>query len=539
MKLSSRIILLCAITLLGISVISAISLYSLRQTMMRERTAQISDQVTLAYAAIEKAYALEQSGKLSREEAQKQAKLVISSFHKDEMYFFVRGYTDDLLIVHPKAARIGVPQKDMKVTGDHYRASIAKSRIGIVEQAGTRPGVEGPVNKIYAVAQFAPWDWLVGTGTYIDDINEAFWQQAGILLAVGSIMMAMVGALAWHMTRAILKQLGGEPAYAASVVGHIAEGDLTADINLKASDTSSLLFAIKSMRDKLAAVVSEVRTGSESIATASGEIASGNLDLSNRTEQQAGALEETSSTMEELTSTVRQNADNARQANQLAISASEVATEGGSVVGKVVATMGSINESSKKIVDIISVIDGIAFQTNILALNAAVEAARAGEQGRGFAVVASEVRNLAQRSASAAKEIKALIDNSAEKVEEGGKLVAIAGSTMEEVVASVKRVTDIVAEIASASQEQSSGIEQVNQAIVDMDNMTQQNAALVEQASAAAQAMNEQAASLAQVVNIFKVQQATVTTSPALQAGRARPAAANQISRAKPARLTR
>ncbi|MFZ6657519.1 methyl-accepting chemotaxis protein [Undibacterium sp. TJN19] len=520
MKLSTRIILLCAITLLGITVISGISLYSLRQTMMKERTEQISDLVTLAHAAIEKAYAQEQAGKLTREEAQKQAKLAISSFHKEDLYFFVRGYTDDLLLVHPSAARIGVPQKDMKISGERYRASLVNSTIGIVQAPGTRPGVEGPVNKIYAVMKFGPWDWLVGFGTYIDDINEAFWQQAGILLGLGTIMMSMVGVLAWHMTRAILGQLGGEPAYAAEVVGHIAEGDLTTDIYVKDKDQSSLLFAIKTMRDKLASVVSQVRTGSESIATASGEIASGNLDLSNRTEQQAGALEETSSTMEELTSTVKQNADNARQANQLAISASEVATQGGSVVGKVVATMGSINESSKKIVDIISVIDGIAFQTNILALNATVEAARAGEQGRGFAVVASEVRNLAQRSASAAKEIKTLIDSSAEKVEEGGKLVAIAGSTMDEVVASVRRVTDIVAEIASASQEQSSGIEQVNHAIVDMDNMTQQNAALVEQASAAAQALNDQAAELAQVVNIFKVQQISRATPRALQTRR-------------------
>lgn len=535
MKLSTRILLLCAITLLGITVVAGVSLFSLRQAMMKERVEQITTLTTLAYAAIEKAHAQEQAGKMTREEAQKQAKLAISSFHKDEMYFFVRGYTDDLLLVHPNAARIGVPQKDMKESGDRYRASLEKSSTGIVQAPGTRPGVEGPVDKIYAVKKFAPWDWLVGTGTYINDINDAFWKQAGVLLGIGSIMMALVGALAWRMTRAILGQLGGEPVYAAEVVGHIAEGDLTTEIVLKINDQSSLLFAIKTMRDKLASVVSEVRTGSESIATASGEIASGNLDLSNRTEQQAGALEETSSTMEELTSTVRQNADNARQANQLAISASDVATKGGSVVGQVVATMGSINESSKKIVDIISVIDGIAFQTNILALNAAVEAARAGEQGRGFAVVASEVRNLAQRSASAAKEIKSLIDNSAEKVDEGGKLVAIAGATMDEVVASVRRVTDIVGEIASASQEQSAGIEQVNHAITDMDNMTQQNAALVEQASAAAQAMNEQAASLAQVVNIFKVQQQASAAPQISRATAVRPAKSDQAN--QPRRL--
>jgi methyl-accepting chemotaxis protein len=248
-----------------------------------------------------------------------------------------------------------------------------------------------------------------------------------------------------------------------------------------------------------------VRRGTETITVASGEIASGNADLSSRTESQAGSLEETASSMEELTSTVRQNADNARQANQLVVNASEVAVKGGAVVGQVVSTMGSIKDSSRKIVDIIGVIDGIAFQTNILALNAAVEAARAGEQGRGFAVVASEVRNLAQRSAAAAKEIKGLIGDSVEKVDAGSKLVDNAGATMEEIVTSVKRVADIMAEITSASQEQSSGIEQINQAVSQMDEMTQQNAALVEQAAAAAQSMQDQAVELSRAVSIFKL----------------------------------
>ncbi|WP_295750566.1 methyl-accepting chemotaxis protein [Undibacterium sp.] len=508
MKLSTRIILLCVVTLLGIISVSGVSLFTLRQTMVEERSAHISEFVELAHAAVEKAYALEQSGKLSHEDALRQAKTALSSFHKGDDYFFVRGFSDDLLYVHPKADRIGVPQKNMKESGDRYRAALAKQTIGIVVADGTRPGVKEPVAKMYAVIKFAPWDWIIGYGTYIDDIDSAFWRQASILLAIGTLLMAAVAALAWHMTHKILGQLGGEPSYAASVVEAIAEGDLSADILTNAKDRSSLLFGIKAMRDNLANVVSQVRIGSDSIVTASGEIAAGNLDLSNRTEQQAGALEETSSTMEELTSTVRQNADNARQANQLAISASEVALQGGAVVGQVVQTMNSINESSKKIVDIISVIDGIAFQTNILALNAAVEAARAGEQGRGFAVVASEVRNLAQRSSAAAKEIKLLIDNSAEKVDEGGKLVVLAGSTMEKVVASVKRVTDIVGEISSASQEQSAGIEQVNHAIVEMDNMTQQNAALVEQASAAAQALHDQAGGLTEVVSVFKLEKA-------------------------------
>ncbi|MDC8756172.1 methyl-accepting chemotaxis protein [Janthinobacterium fluminis] len=505
MKLSTRILLLCISTLLGIVIIATVSLFSLRQTMMAERAAQITTLVELANAAVEKAYALEQSGKLTREEAQRQAKQVVGSFHKDEMYYFVRDFSNDILYVHPNPARVGVPQKGAKDSGDRYRTVLAQQRIGLVKAEGTRPGVKEPVDKMYAVVRFAPWDWLIGTGTYIDDINTQFWRQAAILLGLGVALMLVVGGLAWHMLRKILGQLGGEPDYAAGIVGQIAKGDLTTQIDTKADDRSSLLFAIKAMRDNLANIVSQVRMDADSISTASGEIASGNHDLSVRTEQQAGSLEETASTMEEMTSTVRQNADNARQANQLAISASAVATQAGNVVSQVVDTMGSINESSKKIVDIISVIDGIAFQTNILALNAAVEAARAGEQGRGFAVVASEVRNLAQRSASAAKEIKVLIDSSAEKVEAGEKLVELAGSTMEKVVASVKHVTDIVAEISSASQEQSSGIDQINHAIVEMDNMTQQNSALVEQASAAAQAMNDQAAGLAQIVSIFKL----------------------------------
>src|SRR5512147_2697308 len=259
------------------------------------------------------------------------------------------------------------------------------------------------------------------------------------------------------------------------------------------------------MNDSLVRVVSQVRSGTDTVATASSQIAAGNLDLSSRTEEQASSLEETASSMEELTSTVRQNAENAKQANQLAISASDVAGKGGAVVSQVVTTMDAINEASRKIVDIISVIDGIAFQTNILALNAAVEAARAGEQGRGFAVVAGEVRNLAQRSAAAAKEIKTLIGDSVEKVEGGSKLVAQAGQTMEEIVTSIRRVTDIMSEITAASVEQSQGIEQVNTAITQMDEVTQQNAALVEEAAAAAEALEEQAQNLSAAVNVFKV----------------------------------
>jgi methyl-accepting chemotaxis protein len=305
-------------------------------------------------------------------------------------------------------------------------------------------------------------------------------------------------------------------ATALAAARQVADGDLTGKIEVRSGDeTGQLLEALKLMNGSLVKIVGEVRQGTDAIATASGQIASGNQDLSSRTEEQASSLEQTAASMEELTSTVKQNADNARQANQLAVSASSVAVKGGAVVSQVVDTMGAINTSSRKIVDIISVIDGIAFQTNILALNAAVEAARAGEQGRGFAVVAAEVRNLAQRSAAAAKEIKTLIDDSVGKVDEGSKLVGEAGRTMEEIVDSVKRVTDIMAEITAASQEQTSGIEQINQAITQMDQATQQNAALVEEASAAAQSLQEQAQGLSIAVGVFKLD-ANAQATPAL-----------------------
>ena len=337
------------------------------------------------------------------------------------------------------------------------------------------------------------------------DARTAFDSARLFMIILGALAVAMGVAAALVITRGLLKQLGGEPDYTASIAGSIAKGDLSIGIHTQPSDNSSLLAEMKEMRNSLVGIVGQVRVGTEAIGTASREIADGNLDLSSRTEMQASALEKTASAMEELTSTVKQNADNAREANKLAATASDVALKGGSVVSQVVDTMSSINESAKKIVDIIGVIDGIAFQTNILALNAAVEAARAGEQGRGFAVVASEVRNLAQRSAGAAKEIKILIDDSAEKTERGTRLVGQAGVTMGEVVDSVRRVTDIMSEIASASQEQSAGIEQVNLSIIEMDGMTQQNAALVEQSAAAAQSLQDQAAELSHVVSIFKL----------------------------------
>ena len=359
------------------------------------------------------------------------------------------------------------------------------------------------------------------------------------LIAFGLVAGLAIGA--W-LIRGIARSL----AEALRVANSVAAGDLTEQITIASNDEiGQLLKALQKMNAGLVEIVSEVRGGTDMIATASSQIAAGNLDLSSRTEEQASSLEETASSMEELTSTVKQNADNARQANSLATTASEVASRGGAVIGNVVHTMEEINSSARQIVDIIGVIDGIAFQTNILALNAAVEAARAGEQGRGFAVVASEVRNLAQRSAAAAREIKSLIGNSVERVDAGSKLVNEAGATMQEIVESVRRVTDIMGEITAASQEQTAGIDQINVAITQMDQVTQQNAALVEEASAASEAMQEQAGKLAQVVSVFKLDSSRVAavravpTKPQRTVGlAARPVAPAQPSRIAAARTS-
>ena len=343
------------------------------------------------------------------------------------------------------------------------------------------------------------------------------------LIGLGIAALLLAAALGWLTTRSLLRELGGEPRTAADVARAVAGGDFTQPIAVKDGDTTSLMAQLAAMKDGLAQVVSQVRRGSESVAMASSEIAQGNQDLSARTESQASALEETAASMEQLGATVRQNAESASQANALARSASDVAVRGGEVVGQVVQTMKGINESSQRIADIIGVIDGIAFQTNILALNAAVEAARAGEQGRGFAVVASEVRSLAGRSAEAAKEIKQLISASVERVEQGSAMADQAGETMTEVVQSIRRVTDLMGEINAASSEQASGVAQVGEAVTQMDQATQQNAALVEEMAAAAGSLSSQAQELVQAVAVFKLD-ASQSGASAYSTPTARPA---------------
>ncbi|WP_306437101.1 methyl-accepting chemotaxis protein [Bordetella genomosp. 9] len=338
---------------------------------------------------------------------------------------------------------------------------------------------------------------------HAQEVSGHFELEMAALSLFAVVLGVCVAAL---FVRGLLRQLGGEPRDATEIANRIAQGDLSVQVRVKDNDKTSLLFAVKSMRDNLSGIVGQVRAGTDTVAAAAAQIAAGSQDLSSRTAQQSASLESTVSSIEQLTATVSQNSDHAREANTLAVSASEIATRGGAVVGQVIDTMASISESARKIVDITGIIDSIAFQTNILALNAAVEAARAGEQGRGFAVVASEVRALAQRSAAAAKEIKALIDDSAQKVRSGSELATQAGVTMEEVVTSVQHVTSLVGEITGASVEQAQGIEQVNRTIMQMDTVTQQNAQLVEQGSSAAAALQAQAATLSQLVSVFQVQ---------------------------------
>jgi len=421
-------------------------------------------------------------------------------------YFYVLsavpGKTYGDLVVHPaKEGSNLLESKD--ADGRFFIKEILEKKTGSIVYDWQNPGESTPREKFVAYTHIKDWNWIIAGGTYRDEITAAATELRNRFIAFALLALVLLAMILYVlMRRGVSRPL----AQVRDVAKRIAEGDLSARIENGRRDEIGLLNdAINTIGAGLSNVVGKVREGAEQIASASQEITAGNLDLCQRTEEQAASLASTASMMDQLTATVRQNADNARQANGLAESASTVAQKGGSTVAQVIERMNAINQSSRKIADITGVIDGIAFQTNILALNAAVEAARAGEQGRGFAVVASEVRNLAQRSAAAAKEIKALIDASNDEVAAGGKLVAEAGVTMEEVLASVARVTDIMSEISAASAEQTGGIEHVNRAVGAMDEATQQNAALVEQAGAAAQAMQDQADELARAVRLFRL----------------------------------
>ncbi len=536
LSFSKKLWLPLGLSLIALLAISIFSAFMVRDVRLEERKNDLTNIGQTALSMVKAYGALAESGALTKEEAQKRAKAAVKSLRYGTDGYFSISTSGQVIVMHPIKPELD--GKDLT----NFKDPAGKNLFVEITKAGSQPGgsfvnylwpkvgAAEPVPKTSFVIAYQPWDWHLTTGAYMDDINAAFMRTLTQMAILFAVVAAALVALVIVINRGILRTIGGDPAKAAEVANRIAHGDLTPNIETAPGDQSSLLFAVRSMRDSLLSTIANIKTSADTIATASQEIASGNLDLSGRTEQQAGSIEETASAMEELTATVKQNADNARQANQLAESASEVAIQGGSVVGQVVQTMEGITDSSRKIADIIGVIDGIAFQTNILALNAAVEAARAGEQGRGFAVVASEVRSLAQRSASAAKEIKTLIDDSVAKVDTGSKLVEQAGATMTEVVASVRRVTDIVGEISSASQEQSAGIAEVGRAITQMDEGTQQNAALVEQAAAAAQSLQDQAATLAGLVGRFQTDGSQARTVQA-----AAPASASAKPAARPA----
>jgi methyl-accepting chemotaxis protein len=497
--------------LLGIAVLAIVFLTSERSLLMTERQSAVRQTVELAHSLLTQYHSLATQGKMTEEQAKQEALTAIGKLrYSGEEYFWINDM-QPAMVMHPIRPELNgkslADNKDPtgKLLFVEFVNMVKANGMGFVPYMWPKPGSAQAVQKISYVKGFAPWGWVVGSGVYVDTVEAAVWGRAISFAAATLLLMGMLLALGMLISRSILKQLGGDPAHAQKVTKAMADGDLTVAITVQNPQEPSLLSAIAQMRDGFAQIVSQVRQGSEGVATASFEIAQGNQDLSSRTESQASALEQTAASMEELSSTVRQNADNASQANQLAMSASTVAIQGGEVVAQVVDTMKGINEASRKIADIISVIDGIAFQTNILALNAAVEAARAGEQGRGFAVVASEVRALAGRSAEAAKEIKRLIDDSVSRVERGTSLVDQAGSTMTEVVSSIRRVTDIVGEISAASREQSQGVSQVGDAVTQMDQVTQQNAALVEEMAAAASTLKTQADELVQTVAVFKL----------------------------------
>jgi len=519
LSVTKRLNVLIASAIAGLILLLAFLMVSERSLLLQERQTAVQQNVEVAHSLLVQFHDQFTKGKMSEDEAKQRALESVKALRYSGTNYFWINDSQSKMVMHPTS-----PQMDGKdqtgltdPTGKHFfveMVDVVKAQgAGFVYYMWAKPGSDKPVKKVSYVKGFTPWGWVIGSGVYIDTVDSAIVERtlqsgAGALVLV--VLLLGVGVL---VARSILRQMGGEPSDVNAITHRMAQGDLSVQVSIKPGDEASVMHGIRTMRDSMAKIVAHVREGSDSVAMASAEIAHGNNDLSARTESQASALQQTAASMERLGATVRQNADSARQANQLAQSASTVAVQGGEVVAQVVDTMKGINDSSRKIADIISVIDGIAFQTNILALNAAVEAARAGEQGRGFAVVASEVRSLAGRSAAAAKEIKQLISDSVNRVEQGTMLVNEAGTTMTEVVTSIQRVNDIMGEISSASAEQSAGVLQMGSVVTQMDQATQQNAALVEEMAAAASSLQSQSNELVQTVAVFTLDEQNSPTS--------------------------
>jgi len=515
-SIGKRLWLLLGTVLLAISAVTVHALYDLRSQLFEDRVIATRQLVESVHSILIRYHDLAVNGGLSETAAKQAALDVIKDLRYGEKDYFWINDSYPRMVMHPfKPELDGKDLRDFKdPIGKHlfveFVEAVKKDGAGMVSYLWPKPGFEQPVPKISYVKEFKPWDWIIGTGIYVDDVDQLFKKQ---LLENGSLGLGLVLVLAifgYWITTSIVRPL----RKVVSVVDQVADGDLRVDVTVTGHDeVTRLLSAMRGMASRLNGVVSRVVSSSRRVTAVANELASDSSSLSKRTGEQAAALEETAASMEQLTGTVKQSADHAGQANQLAAAARAQAEQGGRVVEQAIVAMGAIDQSSRKIADIIGVIDEIAFQTNLLALNAAVEAARAGEQGRGFAVVASEVRKLAQRSADAAKEIKALITDSVVKVEDGGKLVEQSGQTLREIVMSVKKVSDIVAEIAAAASEQASGIEQANQAILRMDQVTQQNVALVEQTSAVSRTMGDQAHQLHELIDFFKLDESVIGTA--------------------------
>ena len=511
-----KIGLLVGVAVAGMIVFAVIAFLQLSGAIIDGRKSQLVAAVQSAQSTVAAFQARAASGELTVQDAQKAAKDAVRGVRygatgADYLYIFSANYEG---VMHPikkgeweghsllgKVRYNGGQDLIKNVVDAALQSPDGK---GFVDTTFPRPGKTEPVPKLQYVERVKGWDWVVGSGVYMDDVDAEVRAALARNLAIAAALLAVIGGMGYVIARGVLRQIGGDPAQALDAMAAVARGDLSAQVN--GATPGSVLDGLATMIRALRETVSQVRVSTDSIATASGQIAAGNHDLSARTEQTASNLQETASAMEELTGTVAHTAGSASKANELAASATDAATQGGVVVGQVVATMEQINASARRIGDITSVIDGIAFQTNILALNAAVEAARAGEQGRGFAVVAAEVRSLAQRSAQAAREIKQLIAESVERAESGTHLVGEAGASMGAIVESVQRVSAIIGEITHATGEQSTGIGQVNVAVTELDRMTQQNAALVEESAAAAQSLKDQAHRLAKVVEVFRLQ---------------------------------
>jgi methyl-accepting chemotaxis protein len=521
MKLSFRKKLFLPLAISWLCLLAVVTVGALRDRADRieERETQIANAGDMAMSIVKEYAALAAAGRLTDAQARADALARIRALR-----YGATGYLlvidSRRILMHPtEPALAGADVGSIK---DPDGRQICVDALAAVRQSGHaytyfmwhKPGATAPERKISYNVRYAPWDWTIMTGLYIGDVDAAFaksLRESGFMLAAAGLALSV---LMVAIARSIERSLGGSPEQAMAVATRIAQGDLDCAFTLPRGDAASLMAAMRDMRDELADIVRKVRSGTATIASASHQIAAGNVDLSSRTEERAAALVQTASSMEQLTAAVHQTALNAQAANSLAQSASGVARRGGEVVAQVVGTMGAISDSSRRVVDIVTVIEGIAFQTNILALNAAVEAARAGEGGKGFAVVAGEVRQLAHRAATAAREIKALIDDAAGRIEAGTKLAGEAGATMRDIVDGVGRVTAIIGEIALAAQEQTTGIAHINQAIGQMDQVTQQDATLVEEVAATSESMRREAVGLAGVVDLFKLADARGARMP-------------------------